>query len=262
MKIINSLLIFFLQFKIINSYQNNFKPIHKITKYKFSSHKKLGYSESKNILFNKLKKNLIYGDNYYNVNCEHVWCQKYFKYKEPMKSDLHIMFLSDSKLNSHRQDYKFSNIDKNFVFINNKGIIVTNNFFNKLRSNNLYKKNNYKKTFEPCKKSKGKISRSIAYYNTVYNNNTFEIDKVIDNNNLIEWNRKYLPSLQEIERNEMIRSYQENINPYVKYPILLELSYNNNFSSYNIFKLSIYSIITIILSDFFKFNLFLKKNIG
>lgn len=263
MKIFNYLLIFILNFKIMNSYQNITprKYLQKIIKNKYSKHKKLGYIESKNILFNNLKKNLIYGnffDN--NINCEHIWCQKYFNYKEPMKSDLHIMFLSNSKLNSHRQDYKFSNLDKNFIFLNNKGLIIENNFLNKALSFRLYKKNNNKKIFEPPNKSKGKISRSVAYFDNIYNNNN--LHNIIDIEYLIEWNRKFLPNIGEIERNEMINIYQNNINPFIKYPILIELLYNKKFSFYYTVKLSSYTIFTIILSDLIKIKYITKKNIG
>jgi len=267
MKIFNYFFLFVFNFKIIDSYQHYylFKNIQKIIKIKYSNHINLGYHHSKKILFQEFKKDLIYGNNQnYNihsdVNCEHLWCQKYFNYKEPMKSDLHILYLSNSKINSHRQDYKFSNVEKNFIFINEKGNIINNNFFNKLISGNLYKKNNSKKIFEPCNRSKGKISRGIAYFDTIYDNKN--IHHVIDKKDLVIWNRKYLPNIYEIERNELIRNHQKNINPFIKYPILIEFFYSDQISPYNILKLSFYSLFTIFFSDIFKFNNYLKKNIG
>ena len=264
MKFINSFLILFLNIRIIDSYKSSqfILPFKNIIKDKYSNHLKLGYDKSKKILFKEFKNNLIYGEKNknQNINCEHIWCQKHFSHKEPMKSDLHILYLSNSKLNSHRQDYKFSNINKNYIFINNDGNIINNNFFNKLKSKKLYKKNNTKKIFEPCDKSKGKISRSLAYFNLIYENDfNNNIDKVINIEELIEWNRNHLPNIDEIKRNEIIRNYQYNINPFIKYPILLELIYNDKFSFYYTVKLSTYSIFSFIISDFFKFNYYSKK---
>ena len=262
MKIINSFFIFIFQFKILNSYQNNINNnfLKKLIKKKYKTHESLGYKKSKQILLNNKDKNIIYGNKNLNLNCEHIWCQKYFNYKEPMKSDLYNIYLSNSKLNSHRQDYKFCNIDKNFIFINNEGNTVVNNFFNKLNSNKLNKKNNYKKLFEPCNSSKGKITRSIAYFNSIYND-TKNLEKIIDYNDMINWNREYLPSFNEIKRNEFIRIHQKNINPFIKYPILVEILYSKKFSPNNFLKLSLYSLITIIISDIIKINYILKKNI-
>lgn len=265
MKLINNLLILFLNFKIIHSFQkyNSHNLFNKLIKKKYSNHINLGYDKSKKILFNDLKKYLIYGNEINkDINCEHIWCQKYFKYKEPMKSDLHIMFLSNSRLNSHRQDYKFKNIHKNFIFLNNKGIIIDNNFLHKFLSYRLYKKNNKKKIFEPPNKSKGKISRSVAYFHSIYEINDNKLNKIIEVEDLINWNRHFLPTMYEIERNEMIRIHQNNINPFIKYPILIEIVYNDKFSTFYFCKLSFYTLFTIIISDLFKLNYILKKNIG
>lgn len=264
MKIINHFIILFFNIRITYSYKPPFYiiPFKNNIKEKYINHLNLGYDKARKILFEEFEDNLIYGekDSKQKINCEHVWCQKYFKYKEPMKSDLHIMYLANSKLNSHRQDYKFSNIHNNYIFINNNGNIITNNFFNKLISNNLYKKNNTKKIFEPCDKSKGKISRSLAYFNLIYENDCVnEIENVININELVEWNRNHLPNVDEIKRNEMIRNYQNNINPFIKYPVLLELFYNNNFSVYHVLKLSCYSIFSFTISELFKFNYYTKK---
>lgn len=257
-------LIILLQFNINNSFtiNNYILPIKNLLKKNFSNHKNLGYNKSKEILFKEFKNNLIYGkfnNNKKNINCEHLWCQKYFEYKEPMKSDLHILYLSDSKINSHRQDYKFSDINYNFIFLNNKGEKIQNNFFSKLISNKLCKKNNNKKLFEPPNYSKGKITRSIAYYDLIYENYNTNIEEIIGIKELIEWNRYYFPNIDEIKRNEIIRNYQNNINPYIKYPILIELFYNNNISLYNISKLFIITLYTIIFSDLFRIKYIIKK---
>ena len=268
MKFINHFIIIFFNFKILHTFQHiiNIQLIKNKIKIKYSLIN-LGYNKSRKFLFNYVDKNIIYGHKNNNIqnikqlNLEHIWCQKYFDYKEPMKSDLHIMYLSNSKINSHRQDYKFCDISNNFVFINNDGVIIDKNFFNQFLNSHLYKKNSSKKIFEPATKSKGKISRSIAYYHSIYSDTEYNssIEKIINNKYLLEWNRKYLPNINEIQRNEIIRINQQNINPYIKYPILIELIYLNDLNSKYIIKLGFYTIFTIIISDIFKFNYFLKK---
>ena len=51
----------------------------------------------------------IYGDNTENLNVEHVFPQYFFKNdenKKYMKSDLHNLYLCNSKLNRYRQNFK------------------------------------------------------------------------------------------------------------------------------------------------------------
>ena len=116
---------------------------------KFKNHQKIGYKKSRQILFKHFKHLIIYGDSndeeMKNINCEHIWCQKYFNYQEPMKSDLHILYLSNSKLNSHRNDFKFSDIYLNYTNIDIQGNKI--NMSHSSPFNIIYKKNTNKKIF-------------------------------------------------------------------------------------------------------------------
>jgi endonuclease I len=217
---------------------------------KYGIHKQIGYRNSRKILFNNLYKTIIYGNNQNNkikeINCEHVWCQKYFQSKEPMKSDLHILYLSNAKLNSHRNDYKFSTIYTDYIVMDTKGNKIENDSF----QDNFVKKNNKKKIFEPSSDSKGKIVRCLAYYYVMYDKNN-SIENLIDIKDLLQWNRKYLPKKDEIIRNEIINNHQENINPFIRYPILIEFIFNKKFNLFSIIYLGLYTFYTLCISKLY-----------
>jgi endonuclease I len=227
---------------------------------KYSKHSELGYSNARKILYSQLSDILIYGDNnskfIRDKNCEHVWARSYCEYKEPMVSDLHTLYLSNSKLNSHRQSYKFDEVYNNYILLDNYGNKVREPSNNQL--NKLYKKDCSKKIFEPPNKSKGKISRALAYFILVYPEYEKYLPHIIDIDNMIKWNIKSPVSYKEIYKNEIVRIYQGNINPYIKYPILLNLLFENNRNIICNLKLFIITIYTVFLSIYFNIIIKLK----
>lgn len=254
---------------IVDTFVIKNKFIMDIILNKYSIHKKLNYKNAKKILHNKLNDIIIYGNKTYigkknDMNCEHIWCRTYFDNKEPMNSDLHIIYLSNSRLNSHRQSYKFDEINiesnKNYTKLNNT---LLDDYGNKIYnimgvdSTKLCKKNTKKKIFEPPDISKGKIARSCAYFMLVYPEYLHYLPKLIDINMLLKWNRNYIVDYKEIYKNEMIYMYQYNINPFIKYPILVELFFSNKLDVLNVLKLLIISFFTIIMSLII--NLYIKS---
>ena len=253
---------------------------------KYSIHKNLNYKNAKKILHNELNDIIIYGKNNThinenkniklnktNVNCEHIWCRTYFDNKEPMNSDLHILYLSNSRLNSHRQSYKFDEIKSNYILLDEYGNKIYNTMnlsdkfnldkelfsgenINKLDIKKLCKKNNKNKIFEPPDESKGKIARSCAYFMLVYPEYLHYLPKLIDIEILLKWNRNYIVDYKEIYKNEMIYIYQNNINPFIKYPILVELFFSNKLNILILCKLLIITFFTIIMSLII--NLYIK----
>lgn len=226
----------------------------------YSKHTYLGYTNARKILYSQLSDILIYGDNNCKLkkdkNCEHIWSRTYCEYKEPMISDLHILYLSNSKLNSHRQSYKFDEVYNNYILLDNYGNKINDSINNEV--NKLYKKNCSKKIFEPPNKSKGKISRALGYFILVYPEYKKYLPHIIDIDTLIKWNINSPVSFNEIYKNEIIRKYQGNINPYIKYPILLNLLNGNNTDIFCMLKLFIITIYTILLSICFNIIIKLK----
>lgn len=254
MRIKNFFFLFFSYFNINCSLiQNkNTQFINKILIKKYGSINTIGYDNAKKELMHNLNYILIYGNKNDTEfkNCEHIWCQKYFNRNEPMRSDLHHLFLSNSKLNSHRQDYKFSEINKNIIYLDDVGNKV--NISKVITDIEYIKKNNKKRIFEPKNISKGKVSRAIAYFYIFYPKYSHNLTNIIDTNTLIEWNKKYPPCKDEIKRNEQIKRIQNNYNPFIKHPYLIEILFNKKVDFKGLFKLFYSNIQNYIFHLYYK----------
>lgn len=178
--------------------------------------KTLSYSSAKKWLKGNDSDEMIYGNKNSQINCEHIVPQSYIKkYKidNKSKSDLHILYLSNSRLNSHRQNYKFNNLYHNFISLDENG---------KLTRNKIYCKKNLKlQEFEPPEKSKGKIARSVGYF--YWNYSPIFEHKLLDRKVLVDWNHQYKVTKEEKERNEKIFQVQKNKNLFIDYPILIPI---------------------------------------
>lgn len=194
------------------------------------NYKYLTYKKSKEILHSEMNMIDIYGDKEEALNVEHVFPQFYFKNednKKYMKSDLHNLYLCNSKLNRYRQNFKYidpNNIDsfiineKSDKVLDTKGNVISLNkdFIPDLihKSGYLMISNKKTKTFIPSGYSKGKIARSISYFAIKYNF-TDRIDEVIDPLTLIKWNLKDPVSDEEYLKNIISYKYQNNFNPFI-----------------------------------------------
>ena len=194
------------------------------------NYKYLTYKKSKEILHNEINLIDIYGDKTEELNVEHVFPQSFFKNNTNnkfMKSDLHNLYLCNSKLNRYRQNFKYIDpIEIDTYFINEKSDKVLDIKGNVIQNNNeliseLFHKSGYlmisnkkTKTFIPTGYSKGKIARSISYFAIKYNY-TDVIDQVIDPLTLIKWNLKDPVSDEEYLKNIISYKYQKNVNPFI-----------------------------------------------
>lgn len=178
--------------------------------------KTLSYSHAKKWLKENDTNEIIYGNKTSQVNCEHIVPQSYIKkYKidKKSKNDLHLLYLSNSRLNSHRQNYKFNNLQDSFLSLD---------IYGNINKNKIHSKKNIKlREFEPPEKSKGKIARSIGYF--YWNYSPILEDKLLDRKLLVEWNRSYEVTKEERERNEKILQIQKNKNIFIQYPILIPI---------------------------------------
>ena len=115
---------------------------------------------------------------------------------------MHNIYLTSSKTNSHRSNYKY--IDENIYnkYYNNKKLtrVSSNNF--KINAN-----------FIPCINTRGSIARSIAYMKYTYPQ--LNIENVLDLELMLKWNLLYPPTKLEIKRNKIIKSIQGNDNPFI-----------------------------------------------
>ena len=250
------LFLFFSYFSLNYSFHQNKNTqfINKVLIKKYGDINTIGYDKARKHLLYNLNNTLIYGNHFdkEQKNCEHIWCQKYFNRNEPMRSDLHHLYLANSKLNSHRQDYKFSKINNNIIYLDDIGnkLNITNINLNK----KSIKKNNKKRIFEPKNISKGKVSRAIAYFYIFYPKYSSDLNNIIDKKTLIEWNKKYPPCKDEIKRNENIKRIQNNYNPFVKYPFLIEILFNEKNDITGIFKLVFSTLTNYVFYLYYKFK--------
>ena len=91
------------------------------------NYNQLSYKKAKDIMHTELNNIDIYGDNSLEKNVEHIFPQSLFKNnidKTKMKSDLHNLYLCNSKLNTQRQNFKYishedyiDNYNKKYFFV-------------------------------------------------------------------------------------------------------------------------------------------------
>jgi endonuclease I len=160
------------------------------------------------------------GDCY---NREHIWPQSLFNSAEPMVSDMHSLFASDGYVNNMRANFPFGTV--NTLSPSNSTNPTANN--SKLGYGNNY--SGYSdKVFEPIDSIKGDIARAIFYFSTRYKNSTSSFTSWPMANGvaltqdavglLLLWHQLDPVSAKEINRNNAIYNLQNNRNPFVDYP--------------------------------------------
>jgi deoxyribonuclease-1 len=151
------------------------------------------------------------------LNAEHVWPQSRFKdnlsketgpIDDMKKSDIHILYPSDSKVNSLRSNYEFGEVKivKKTAHCANGGVLGHVDETNK----DLY--------FEPHDESKGNIARSIFYFSIRYNVPVNEVEEGF----LRQWHESDPVDFIEILRNTKISALQNVRNPFIDYPHLVK----------------------------------------
>lgn len=161
---------------------------------------------------------IIYGKkNCKMTNIEHIVPQS-VSINRICTKDMHMMFLSNIYLNGIRNNYKY--IDERDIKEGDKVMM-----YNK---DGIYEDDvdrqhcgiiSGKRKFIPPKESRGIISRSILYYRYKYGG---DIKRVIDEDILYEWGKKYKVEEEEYRRNREIYYFQENVNPFIEDNDLIE----------------------------------------
>lgn len=138
------------------------------------------------------------------LNCEHTWPQSKFfggKQASVQKADLHHLFPTESKANSVRGNYEFRDVEKTDV-----------------RSLCSASKSDSKHNFEPPDEHKGNVARALFYFATRYGG-TISRDQ---EQTLKRWHLLDPVDGEERERNEGIYELQNNRNPFIDFPELVE----------------------------------------
>ena len=180
--------------------------------YNYSPKKYLSYNQAKDLILEFDKNDLYTGFESDVKSLEHIWPQSYFIDNHVLKKkDMHLLTQIDLKTNIFRSNYKF---------IDSK--LLKTDYFSKQTINfKNISKNTKDKVFFTPDRTKGIISRSIAYSVLVYPDLFYNLNKVIDKNDLIDWSISNPVTDYELERNDYIKFYQGNDNPFIIHPDLI-----------------------------------------
>lgn len=141
------------------------------------------------------------GANSNSFNCEHTFPQGFFNSANPMKSDIHHLFPTDVNSNSQRGNLPFG--------------IVT--------GSPSWQQGGSKKgggVFEPRDIHKGTVARAMLYF--VLRHQDYSNFLSGQETLLRSWHELYPPSTKDIDRNNDIAQLQQNRNPLVDYPYLID----------------------------------------
>lgn len=147
-----------------------------------------------------------------NINTEHSWPQSKFSGSFPrdlQKSDLHHLFPTNSRANSTRSSYNFSNVEPGEGELEDcEGSSLGFSIYGSSR-----------RYFSPPTSYRGDIARAIFYFSVRYQMPIPSIEEMA----LKEWNKEDPVSEDEISRNKKIYEIQGNRNPFIDYPELADL---------------------------------------
>jgi hypothetical protein len=142
----------------------------------------------------------------FQMNTEHTWPQSFGASSEPMQSDLHHLYISDGPTNSARGN-------KPFGWVPNP----TLNYTGGSKANTT--------TFEPRDEHKTGVAAAMLYFSVRYKNQTNVTHSYMTasmENDLREWLQLFPPDSLLQKRNDDIQSFQQNRNPFIDYPQLLD----------------------------------------
>ena len=165
------------------------------------------------------------GDCY---NREHSFPKSWFDDQSPMVTDAYHIYPTDGKVNGQRSNYPFGEC-ANGSYVASSGSVKA---LGRLGTSTF---SGYSgKVFEPDDQYKGDFARSYFYMAAAYNSfiddwnsaqlagNSYPCFSDWSVNLLMKWHREDPVSEKEINRNEVVYSWQGNRNPFIDHPELAE----------------------------------------
>jgi deoxyribonuclease I len=167
------------------------------------------------------------------LTIEHIVPKSFTLPKCNSKRDLHLLTTYSTGLNSHKNNYGYSN---NYTISNKKKLLdINGNIISCLPNKNreyISIKNDKEKKFTPADIYKGIISRSIMYHFTCYPKYKKRVfEEIIDMDVLINWHYTFPVTEEEFTRNLMVYFHQGNINPFILYPQLTKYILQSKFKT-------------------------------
>ncbi|HBZ11194.1 MAG TPA: endonuclease I [Bacillus bacterium] len=145
-------------------------------------------------------------------NAEHIVPQSWYNSREPMKGDLHHLFVCEPSCNAVRSNFPYYDFpdytpESPAETIRNRCGVAANNLF------------------EP-EFGKGAAARAMLYFLLRYPKSIEKRFRSKINFNLLRnWNRQFPPDLYEKHRNQAIYHIQGNRNPFIDFPELADILY-------------------------------------
>lgn len=186
----------------LNMIQEDFETIKK----KHSEFQYLLHHENRpEFIAEKMKKI----DTMFKYNTEHIVPQSWYSSREPMKGDLHHLFVCQPECNTVRSNFPYD--DFNFY--------VPESPYERVQNRCGVAQSG---RFEP-EHGKGTVARAMLYFLLRYPKAVKKsFLKQIDVKLLIQWHKKFPVSLYERHRNQAIFRIQGNRNPFIDFPDLAE----------------------------------------
>ncbi|WP_243293120.1 endonuclease [Bacillus sp. FJAT-47783] len=148
-------------------------------------------------------------DKYLKFNTEHIVPQSWFHAREPMKGDLHHLFICLPKCNVKRSNFHYHD----FTFYEPESPKE------KIRNACGVVKDGY---FEP-EHGKGSVARAMMYFLLRYPNAIKKSHlKRINLSLLINWHHAFPVTIYELHRNQAIYEIQGNRNPFIDFQHLID----------------------------------------
>lgn len=117
------------------------------------------------------------------------------------KNDIHNLYPTDAYTNTRRSVYRYEDLTEGEK---SNGLKFSGSYLNNKR-------------WEPKQSSKGKIARAVAYMMFVYSPNVL----IMDIETMKRWNIEDPVDQYDIDRNNRVYEVQNNFNPFVLYPSLI-----------------------------------------
>jgi len=137
------------------------------------------------------------------MNTEHTWPQSRGASVEPMRSDLHHLFPTDSSANTRRGNLHFCEV-------------VTATW--EQGGSRLGRDDAGVTCFEPPDAHKGVVARALFHYSAVYDTRIVRSEEEV----LRRWHAAGLPSANERARNQRVNQAQGSRNAFVDFPHLVD----------------------------------------
>lgn len=162
------------------------------------------------------------------INREHSMPKSWFNEASPMKSDAFHVYPTDGKVNGQRSNFPYGECDGGTTLASNGNVKP----LGKLGKCTFP---GYSGTvFEPDDEYKGDFARTYFYMAACYNDkignwnsdmlakNSYPCYKEWAVNLLLKWHREDPVSEKELKRNDAVYAYQNNRNPFIDHPELVE----------------------------------------